>query len=489
MPTKKFAIYVSPKFMQTIIPVILSGGSGTRLWPLSREASPKPFIPLDDGESLLAKTFKRAGMLPGVTNIIVVTRADLFWRTQDHFIESGLTDIHVDYLLEPFGRNTAGAVKLAASYAKEKYGADSILLFLSADHLIEDLATFEEAAANAALLAAQDHLVTFGIVPTHAETGYGYIEQGESIANTEGFTVSRFVEKPDKANAEKFIASGNFLWNAGIFCFNAGAFLKEAGRVAPEIMETVNACINETDFEKFPTPFHEATFEKLPNISIDNAVMERSDKVAVIPVRFDWKDIGSWNSMAELKESDTDGNRTHGEVFSIKTKNTYINSPHRLTATIGVEDLIIVDTPDALLIANKNMTQEVKKITEHLKATGHEGYLYHRTVHRPWGTYTILEEGDGFKLKRITVKPGASLSLQSHEHRSEHWVIVSGIAKIVNGDEEIILNTNEGAFVKAGNKHRLSNPGEKTLVMIETQVGGYLGEDDIVRYDDHYGRA
>ena len=365
---------------------------------------------------------------------------------------------------------------------------DTILLIFSADHLIEDEAEFQTTIASAIELADRGMLVTFGIVPTHPETAYGYIEKGALIPQTLGHAVTRYIEKPDLANATRFIADEKFLWNAGIFAFKASTFLAESERISPEIVRIAREILRESDLTTAPFVLHEETFAQLPNISIDNAIMELSDKVAVVPSSFDWKDIGSWNAMADLIESDEAGNRTKGEVFMMGTKNSYIHSPHRLTATIGLEDLIIIDTPDALLVANKNNTQEVKKVTEHLKSMGHQGYMYHLTVHRPWGTYTILEEGNGFKIKRITVKPGASLSLQSHEHRSEHWVIVRGTAKIVNGDEEIILNINESAFVKAGNKHRLSNPGETELVMIETQVGGYLGEDDIVRYDDRYGR-
>ncbi len=475
--------------MQKILPVILSGGSGTRLWPVSREASPKPFITLPDGESFLQKTFRRAAALPDVTDILVVTRADLYWRTQDHFKALQLQNTEIEYLLEPFGRNTAGAVGIATEYAKNKYGDDTILLIFSADHLIEDEAEFKRTIASAVELAYKGMLVTFGILPTHPETAYGYIEKGALIPQTLGHAVTRFIEKPDLANAKRFIEDEKFLWNAGIFAFKASIFLSESDRVSPLVSRIAREVLSASDLTTSPFVLHEATFAQLPNISIDNAIMELSDRVAVVPSRFDWKDIGSWNAMADLIESDESGNRTKGEVFMMGTKNSYIHSPHRLTATIGLEDLIIIDTPDALLVANKNNTQEVKKVTEHLKSIGHQGYMYHLTVHRPWGTYTILEEGNGFKIKRITVKPGASLSLQSHEHRSEHWVIVNGIAKIVNGEEEIILNTNEGAFVKAGNKHRLSNPGEEELVMIETQVGGYLGEDDIVRYDDHYGRT
>ncbi len=473
----------------TILPVILSGGSGTRLWPLSREASPKPFIPLPDGESLLIKAFKRAA-LPSVTEMLILTRDDLYFRTKDHFEASGLSSaINPTYILEPFGRNTGAAIMVATQYAQRHYGDDVILLFLSADHFILDQEGFVMSVAHAIEVASRGYLTTFGITPTYPEIGYGYIEQGVPIADSEGYTVQRFTEKPDLATAQTFIAEGKYLWNAGIFCFRASAFLAEATLVAPLLTQHVAQTISATDITSSPIRLDSASFEKVEDISIDVAVMEHSQKVAVIPATFDWRDVGSWNAMSELTEKDMNDNQHEGEVFSIDTKNTYINSPHRLTATIGITDLIIVDTPDALLIAHKERGQDVKKVAEHLKREGHESYLLHRTVHRPWGTYTILEEGNGFKIKRITVNAGASLSLQSHVNRSEHWVIVHGIAKIINGEDEILLHANEGAFVKAGNKHRLSNPGSETLVMIETQVGGYLGEDDIVRYDDHYGRA
>ena len=473
--------------MKKLIPIILSGGSGTRLWPVSREASPKPFIVLSDGESLLQKTFKRAAHFPGVDTIIVVTRADLFWRSEDHFKATGIANVHVDYLLEPFGRNTAAAITTATLFAKQKYG-DVNLLVLSADHLIMDKEAFVSDVARAILLAEQGLIVTFGIPPSRPETAYGYIEQGEQVAETGGFHVERFTEKPGLARAEQFIQSGNYYWNAGIFCFKADIFLEEVATLEPELVAMAETCLNASIASKDSVTLDPKTFERFPNIAVDNAVMERSQNVAVVPAHFDWKDIGSWNAMAELIESDNEGNHVLGEVFSMNTKNSYIHSPNRLIATIGVEDLIIVDTPDALLVAHKNRDQEVKKVTEHLRSISHEGYLYHRTVHRPWGTYTILEEGPGFKIKRITVKPGATLSLQSHVHRSEHWVVIRGRAKIVNGDNEVHLKTNESTFVKAGNKHRLANPYTEELAIIETQVGPYLGEDDITRYDDEYGR-
>lgn len=475
--------------MTKLIPIILSGGSGTRLWPVSREASPKPFIILPDGESLLQKAFTRAAKLPDVSAMIVVTRTDLFWRSEDHFKASGVPGVQVDYLLEPFGRNTAGAITIATSFAQQKYGGDIALLVLSADHLINDQDSFATDVTEARLLARSGFLVTFGIPPTHPETAYGYIEQGGPIARSQGLRVERFAEKPDRETAERFIESGRYLWNAGIFCFTPKTFLAECESLAPDVFLATNTCLSATDTTQFPITLDSITFEQLQNISIDHALMEHSSRVAVVPAHFDWKDIGSWDAMAKLTESDEHGNRTVGEVFAMATKNSYIHSPNRFTTTIGVEDLIIVDTPDALLVAHKDHTQEVKKITEHLKSNGKEEYLYHRTVHRPWGTYTILEEGVGFKIKRITVKPGATLSLQSHVHRSEHWVVIHGKAKIVNGEEEIHLETNESTFVKAGNKHRLANPhGSEELAIIETQVGVYLGEDDIERFDDRYGR-
>jgi mannose-1-phosphate guanylyltransferase len=344
----------------TIIPVILSGGSGTRLWPLSREASPKPFISLPDGESLLVKAFKRAA-LPGVTEMIVVTRDDLFFRTQDHFIDSDIDGVNISYLLEPYGKNTAAAVKLATLYAKKKFGEDVILLFLSADHLIGDQKGFERSVEDAVVLATLGHIVTFGITPLYPETGYGYIELGGGVEGTKGHLVARFTEKPDRSTALRFIESGRFLWNAGIFCFEAETYLNEARIVAPDIMLAAQAVFDATDLEVSPLRFHADSFSKLPDISIDLAMMERSEKVAVVPADFDWKDIGSWKSMSELTPENDEKNRTEGEVFTIDTRGTYINSPHRLTATIGIEDLIIVDTPDALLIAHKDRSQEVKK--------------------------------------------------------------------------------------------------------------------------------
>ncbi len=476
--------------MKKLIPVILSGGSGKRLWPLSRESSPKPFIELAGRGSLLQMAVTRAATLRDVSDVVIVTREELYWRTRDHVESSGLQSSRAHYLLEPVGRDTASAITVATLYVREKCGKDTTMLVLSADHIIEDYDAFLGDVEKARVLAEKGFLVTFGVPPTRPDIAFGYLKKGSLIPGTEGFRVERFIEKPDTRHAEELIVSGNNFWNAGIFYFATESFLEEARFHIPEMLKNGLECLKDLDIADHRTLLHSEPFGQFPSISIDHALMEVSQRVAVIPVCFDWQDIGSWNAMAELTDNDNDGNRVCGEVFSVHTKNSYVHAPDRLVATIGIKDLLIVDTPDALLVAHKDHAQEVKRVTEHLKDIGHESYLLHRTVHRPWGTYTILEEGEGFKIKRITVKPGAKLSLQSHVHRSEHWVVIRGEAVIVNGEEEVALQMNESAFVRAGNKHRLINPHEHDeLVIIETQVGVYLGEDDITRYDDQYQRT
>lgn len=476
--------------MKKLIPVILSGGSGKRLWPLSRESSPKPFIELAGRGSLLQMAVTRAATLRDVSDVVIVTREELYWRTRDHVESSGLQSSRAHYLLEPFGRDTASAITVATLYVREKFGKDTTVLVLSADHIIEDHNAFSRDIKKARVLAEKGFLVTFGVLPTRPDIAFGYIERGTLIPETEGFRVERFIEKPDTRHSEELIMSGNNFWNAGIFCFATESFLEDAHSCIPGMLEVGRDCLKDMSIAEHRMLLRPECFGRFPSISIDCALLEVSRRVAVIPACFDWRDIGSWNAMAELADSDNDGNRVCGEVFSVHTKNSYVHSPDRLVAMIGIEDLLIVDTPDALLVAHKDYTQEVKQVTEHLKEVAHESYLLHRTVHRPWGTYTILEEGEGFKIKRITVKPGAKLSLQSHVHRSEHWVVVRGEAVVVNGEEEVLLQMNESAFVRAGNKHRLVNPHDHDeLVIIETQVGAYLGEDDITRYDDQYQRV
>lgn len=472
-----------------LIPVILSGGAGTRLWPVSREAHPKPFIRLPDGQSLLQKTFLRAANLSGVEEILTVTNRDHYFKTKDEYLECK-ADVKASFLLEPCGRNTAPAVALAALRIIETCGPDSVLLVLPADHLIADLAAFESAVAAASDLAGQAYLVTFGIQPTAPETGFGYIEGGDRVGA--GTMAQRFVEKPNAAKAAEYLATGNFYWNSGMFCFQAGALLSTMEAACPDTLQAARACwaaTRESGREDVSmVEFDAASFSAQPNISLDYALMERAEKVAVVPCDIGWSDIGSWSALRDMVAPDESGNRSLGDAIIVDSVNTFVQSEHHLVATVGVEDLIIVDTDDAVLVVHKDKTQDVRKIVDQLKQRGHETYRLHRTVNRPWGTYTVLEEGQRFKIKRIEVKPGASLSLQMHHHRSEHWVVVAGMAKVTNGDREILVCTDQSTYIPAGTAHRLSNPGVIDCVMIEVQTGDYLGEDDIVRFEDCYGR-
>ncbi|MFC7299689.1 mannose-1-phosphate guanylyltransferase/mannose-6-phosphate isomerase [Herminiimonas aquatilis] len=478
-----------------LLPVILSGGAGSRLWPVSREALPKPFIALPDGETLLLKTLKRAIGLPGVQNVLTVTNRDYYFLTRDEYESNaesavaGRKSIVHDYLLEPVGRNTAPAIAAAALHAARKYGEDTVLLILPADHLINDQSSFAQAVSAATVLAEQGWLVTFGIQPTAPETGYGYIESSDSVVDTSGYKVAHFVEKPNLDTAKAYITSGRFTWNSGMFCFTAGAMLAALQDCAPTVLNAVERTFAATAFDKDPAVLDATAFSLVPDISIDYAVMERAAKVAVVPVSFDWSDIGSWSALAQLVAPDDRGNRISCETVLVDTDNCYVQSDSRMIAVIGVDNLLIVDTPDALLIAHNSRAQDVKSVVTRLKLLSHATVQHHRTTHRPWGTYTVLEEGVGFKLKRIVVKPGASLSLQMHHHRSEHWVVVSGTAKVINGEHDILVQRNESTYIPAGTAHRLTNPGVVDCVMIEVQTGDYLGEDDIVRLEDRYGRV
>jgi mannose-1-phosphate guanylyltransferase / mannose-6-phosphate isomerase len=471
-----------------LIPTILCGGAGSRLWPVSRELHPKPFIRLADGQSLLQKAWLRGVAMPGVVETLTVTNRELFFKTEDEYreVDGQHQNLVNNYILEPFGRNTAPAIAAAALQVAASHGEDALLLVLAADHLIADQAAFAQAVAQAMQLAAQGKLVTFGIQPDAPETGYGYIE-------ADGNTVLRFVEKPSLEKAQAYLASGRYLWNSGMFCFSAGTMLREMQQHCPNILSATRACLeqsrsaqskNHTQTELEPT-----TFGLVPDDSIDYAVMEKSKNVAVVPCSIGWSDIGSWNALGDLTAPDAQGNRIEGEVILHDVNNCYIQSNQRIVGGVGINNLIIIDTPDAVLVADRSRAQDVKYLYAQLKAQGHEVHKLHTTVHRPWGTYTVLENGLRFKIKRIEVKPGASLSLQMHHHRSEHWIVVSGMAKVVNGDQELFINTNESTYIPAGHKHRLENPGVVDLVMIEVQSGEYLGEDDIVRFEDVYGRV
>ncbi len=474
-----------------LIPVILSGGAGTRLWPVSREAFPKPFMKLGSPLSLLQRTLSRCLPLADGGEIGIVTHRDYLFKTRESIEQlPGARALRCTQLLEPVGRNTAPAIAIAALWAEQR-APSSTLLVLPADHLIPDEAAFQRAARSAAQLAETGALVLFGIQPTAPETGFGYIEVAEPEASSAARRVLRFVEKPDTARALEFLQAGRFLWNSGMFCFRADTLLAALAEYAPDVLvqarSTWNASQTETpsDSIALDTP----SFAACRDISIDYAVMEHADNVLVLPAHFGWSDIGSWKAVAEQFEPDAAGNTAQGETLFLNTRNTHVQSEDRLIAAVGLDNLLVVDTPDALLVASKDASQQVREIVSQLKTRGHEAARLHRTVARPWGTYTVLQEGPRFKIKRIEVKPGQTLSLQMHHHRSEHWIVVSGTAKVTCDERTYLVAANESTYISIGTRHRLENPGVMDLVMIEVQCGDYLGEDDIVRFEDKYGRV
>lgn len=469
-----------------ILPVILCGGSGSRLWPLSREQNPKPFIRLTSGFSLIQHAYKKAHLVGTTNQIITVANRELFFRAKSDFDELEFDDNYSnDYILEPEGRNTAPAIAMAAIHAQEKYGDDVCLLVLAADHLIQGDELFIDAIQQAAKLAEDEKLVTFGIKPTKPETGYGYIQYSAN-------TVKKFVEKPDLATADDYVSSGEYLWNSGMFCFKPNVFLEELKKYRPKMFDSAQEAYHSANKEKFEEAEQinliEETFGHLEDESVDYAVMENSQKIAVVPCEFNWNDVGSWDSLAAAMSQSDESNVVVGETVLKDVSNSMVFSKERLIAGIGFEDLIIIDTDDAILIMNRNQSQDVKKIYNELKEQNHDAYKIHTTAHRPWGTYTILDESNGYKVKRIVVYPNAKLSLQHHHHRSEHWIVVAGTAEVVNGEQTLKLTANQSTYIKQGDIHRLINIGEDNLVLIEVQCGDYLGEDDIVRHQDDYAR-
>jgi len=471
-----------------LIPVILSGGAGTRLWPVSRRAHPKPFMLLVDGETLAEKTLLRAKTVAGNAPVITVTSRDYYFYTRDLYSALDGSTGNEQFLLEPMGRNTAPAIALAAMSVRENSGENASLLVMPADHLISDLASFEASVREAMQLSNMGFLVTFGIYPTHAETSYGYIRQGKALTPGGGYEVAEFVEKPDEATAIKYLESGEYHWNSGMFCFQAGTYLKSLKRYAPDVHAAVVRVWEATDSSSSPIEFPAELFSECPSISIDYAVMERADNTAVVASDFGWSDIGSWKAISELYESDEAGNRIKGKAVMVGSTDCFVQSEDRVVAAVGVKDLIIVDTGDAVLVANRSQAQDVKEVVEQLSELKHEAVSYHKTVHRPWGSYTILEDAADCKVKRLVVKPGQVLSLQLHHRRAEHWTVVQGAAKVRLGDEEFVLEANQSTYIPVETLHRLENPGDKDVHLIEVQTGDYFGEDDIERLEDIYGR-
>jgi len=473
-----------------LIPVILSGGAGTRLWPVSRSTYPKPFMRLGEGASLLQRTLGRALTVASAGEVVTVTAKDHHFLTRDEYARHpGASGAHLRFLLEPAGRNTAPAIALAALDIARRHRGGAKLLVMPSDHLVSDLAAFAHDVAAASALAEDGHLVTFGIRPTHPETGFGYIEAGAAIAERGGRRIEAFVEKPDLETAKAYLAAGNYFWNAGMFCFCADAFLAACGEVSPDVLRAAEQCFDASATEAEPLQFEREAFLAQPDISIDYAVMERAARRAVVPASFDWNDIGSWKAVSELGEADARGNRVQGGAIVIDSDNCYIESGARLVAAVGVRNLVIVDAGDAVLVADREQTQSVKQVVDALRAEAHEAASHHLTVLRPWGSYTVLEDAADCKVKRLTVRPGGVLSLQMHHRRSEHWTVVRGVATVRVGDETFELQRNQSTYIPMGTLHRLENRTGEPLHLIETQCGDYFGEDDIVRLEDVYGRV
>lgn len=478
-----------------IIPVVLSGGIGSRLWPASRQQRPKPFMQLQDGSSLLQKTYQRAMGLPFSQHIITISNHDYYFQSKDElYILNPGSDKKFTFLLEPRAQNTAAALALCALLVQDLMHDQSVLVIMPADHQINNQNQFNASVLKAIEIAQQNQLVCFGVIPNRAETGYGYIEYCPTNQLQNAYKVQRFHEKPQRAEAEIFLEQDNYLWNSGIFCCTASTLIHALSQYAPDLYQAALKCWrltkNNIDATRDQIHFHKESFLQLPALSIDYAIMEKADNLMVIPAEFGWSDLGSWDSIGALIAPDQSNNRTVGEVMLFDSDNNSIhNLTNRMIAGIGLKDLVVVDTPDALLISHATQVQEVGKIVTHLKSTDHEAYKQHQTVYRPWGNYIVLDQSKGYKVKRIVVKPGARLSLQAHQHRSEYWVVISGVADVVCEQEQFQLTEQQSTYIPSGHKHRLSNFGEQDLIIIEIQTGSYLGEDDIVRFDDVYERA
>lgn len=473
--------------MSSITPIVLCGGSGTRLWPLSRRSLPKQFVPLIDGKSLLSFTLERAARL--ASRVVVVAAEEHRFLVADELQEAGLDGIVV---LESKGRNTAPAMTLAALRA----APEEFLLFCPADHHIPDADEYVRAALSGLPAAAAGMIVLFGVVPTSPSSAYGYIRHGEPIA-VSGMRISQFIEKPNAIEAQRLLLEGGVYWNAGIFLIQARVLLDAMSKHAPDILEACRAAVRGEYAEKIVAGARSVTFvrpaqlafEQCRAASIDYAVMEHNADSAVVPFRGQWSDMGSWNAVACLSVPDSHQNRIQGQGIARDARNTFIHAPHRPVVALGTSDLLIIDTPDAVLVANSDSAEAVKEVVVELEKENTSQAIMHRKVHRPWGWYDGIDQGERFQVKRIGVKPGAALSLQKHHHRAEHWIVVSGMAEVTRGSETFLLHENESTYIPIGEVHRLRNPGHAELQIIEVQSGDYLGEDDIVRLDDHYGRS
>lgn len=466
-------------------PVIMAGGSGSRLWPLSRQLNPKQFLCLTDSQnSMLQSTMLRLEGLDHELPLIICNEEHRFLVAEQL---RQLGKVRAEILLEPAARNTAPALALAALRLIAE-GADPLMLVLAADHLIENIEAFHSSIKTAKRLAETGKLVTFGVVPTSAETGYGYLQKGEALSGN-SFVVSRYVEKPDSENAQRYLASGDYLWNSGMFLFRASRYIEELSKFRPDILEAcqnaIARCAQDGDFIRAD----QESFTACPDESVDYAVMERTADAVMVSLDAGWSDIGSWAALWSVSEKSAQGNSIAGDAMIHNTRNTLIRAEHRLVATVGLEDLIIVETKDAVLVAHKDHVQDIKHIVETIKLEGRHEHISHREAYRPWGMYDSVDHGARYQVKRITVKPGAKLSLQMHHHRAEHWVVVSGTARVTNGEKTYLITENQSTYIPIGQIHTLENPGVIPLELIEVQSGSYLGEDDIVRYEDKYGRS
>jgi len=466
-----------------MIPVILSGGSGTRLWPLSRGQYPKQFLPLVSSRTMLQETMLRLANVAELEAPIAVCNQDHRFMMADQLLEIGIKPSAI--ILEPVGKNTAPAVAIAALSAKSE---DDILMILPADHVIADVEAFHQAIAQAATLAEQGFLVTLGIVPTKPETEYGYIKR-DGVQQGDAFKVASFVEKPDLETAKSYLQSGDYFWNSGMFMFTAGNFLKELEKFNPRMLSVCREALAAAKVDLDFIRLDKTIFSTCPADSIDYAILEKTDKAVVIPLDAGWNDVGSWSALWDVTEKDASGNAISGDVITKDTRNSYVFAENKLVTVIGLQDVIVVETKDAVMVAAKDKVHEVKQIVEQLKKIGRGEVDNHRKVYRPWGHYDSVDNGERHQTKRIVVKPGAKLSLQKHHHRAEHWVIVKGTAMVTKGDEKILITENESIYIPLGVVHCLENPGVIPLEIVEVQSGSYLGEDDIVRFEDQYGRV